>query len=174
SGAVGKVAGAGGPATAVRPRSASALLGRAPSGLPPALGHTPAAGGGRRVTALVVAFCLLVIAVLGGAVGAVYWYSRSSYFVTLRTGRVVVEQGRPGGVLWIRPTVIERTSLLATHVLASRLPALLQGTEEPSLAAARRYVANLRAEYAAMSLPPGGTGSSATVPAGTSQGAGTG
>lgn len=91
-------------------------------------------------------FVLAVVAVLGGAVGAVTWFARSTYFVAADDGEVVVFQGRPDGVLWFQPTVVERTGLTLDQVPPARRAELRAGKEQPSLDAARRYVANLEAQ----------------------------
>jgi len=56
---------------------------------------------------------------------------------------LVIEKGRPGGLLWFHPTFAERTGVLSDEVLPSRLPDLQRGKTESSLSAARAYVANL-------------------------------
>ncbi|MCP3856884.1 MAG: Stp1/IreP family PP2C-type Ser/Thr phosphatase [Actinomycetia bacterium] len=50
---------------------------------------------------------LLVVALV--AIGGTGWYARSGWFVGVHGDQVALFQGRPGGVLWIDPTV-ERTS----------------------------------------------------------------
>ena len=49
--------------------------------------------------------------IVGVGIAAIGWYARNSYFVAFDHGNVVVYQGRPGGVLFWDPTVVERTSL---------------------------------------------------------------
>jgi protein phosphatase len=100
----------------------------------------------RRVTGRVVAFVLVLLLVLGGAVAAVGFYARSSYYVGLDGRSVVIFKGRPGGLLGFDPTLQERTALTIDDVLASRRAALRDGKVEPTLAAARRYVSNLADE----------------------------
>ncbi len=61
----------------------------------------------RRSIALFVAFVVVaLIAFLG-----VNWFAGNSYFAADENGEVVIFQGRPGGVLWIEPTLIERTGI---------------------------------------------------------------
>jgi protein phosphatase len=100
----------------------------------------------RRVTARVVGFIVVLLLVLGGAVAAVGFYARSSYFVGLDGRSIVIYKGRPGGLLGFDPTLADRTGVLIDDVLPSRRPALRDGKVEPSLEAARRYVANLTDE----------------------------
>jgi protein phosphatase len=97
----------------------------------------------RRVTFRVVAFVVVLLLVVGGAVAAVDFYARSSYYVGLDGRSIVIYQGRPGGLLGFNPTVKERTGQVLDDVLPSRRTALREGKVEPSLTAARRYVSNL-------------------------------
>ena len=88
----------------------------------------------------------------------------ASYFVGLQGNQVAIFKGRPGGLLWIQPTVTQRTALTTSTVLPARVPDLRAGKEEPSLAAAQQYVGNLAQE--ASSLPagtPGGPAATATT-----------
>ena len=118
---------------------------------PPAEIHLPT----RRISVRMLAFLLAVGLVLVGSVAAIGWYARASYFVGLDEGQVVTFKGRPGGLLWFKPTVAERSDLTMAQVLPSRVADLEAGKPEPTLAAARRYVANL-AEEAGARAPEGG------------------
>jgi protein phosphatase len=100
----------------------------------------------RRVTGRVVAFGLALCIVIGGAIACLGWYARSAYFVTLSKGRITIFQGRPGGLLWFQPTVVERTAYGPSSVLAYNLEPLATGVIEPSLADARSYVSQKLAE----------------------------
>lgn len=133
----------------------------APAPSEPAMPASPPrrrrARGSRTVTLKVVLFVLLLGLVLGGAVAAVVIYNNSSYFVTLQSGRVVIKQGRPTGLLWMHPRTVQKTSLTTATVLRSSLPELRTGVQEPSLAAARHFVRNLAEEYKALPIVPRGT-----------------
>ena len=59
----------------------------------------------------VVGFILLLLMLGGGAVVAVGWYARGSYFVGLDQSQLTIFQGRPGGMLWFNPTVERRTGV---------------------------------------------------------------
>ena len=111
----------------------------------------------RRVTFRVVLFLLVLILLFAGAVGAILWYDHNSYFVTLRRKRVVIEQGRAGGLLWIRPRTVVTTNLTQSQLLKYHVPSLEQGVQEPSLAAANRFVSNLAAEPKNLPLPSSAT-----------------
>jgi protein phosphatase len=97
----------------------------------------------RRITWRSVLFVVLVLAVLGGAVGAVAWYGRNTFYVGADGDRVAIYRGRPGGVLWFDPTVEEPTGLKLTEVPAARRQDVQNGKQESTLDAARRYVRNL-------------------------------
>jgi serine/threonine protein phosphatase PrpC len=118
----------------------------------------------RLVTARSVAFALALLVVVGAAVAAVGYFATRSYFVGLDHGTLVIYQGRPGGFLWFQPRVADRTGVRLSQVLPARYQDLRQGMEEPSLAAARRYVQNLVEE--AQSLGPGPAGPGPTTPPG--------
>ena len=125
-----------------------------------------------RLTVRVVAFLVVLMIVLGGGAGAVGWYARNSWFVGLRANRVTIFQGRPSGLLWFHPSVRQTTSLTTESVLPARLDDLRRGKEEPSLLAARRYVANLGQEAAAAGLaPPAPAGPAGVAPTTTAPGA---
>ena len=63
----------------------------------------------KRVTLRVVVFLVAICIVVGGAIACLGWYGRSAYYVGLSKDRITIFQGRPGGVLWFQPTVVERT-----------------------------------------------------------------
>jgi protein phosphatase len=107
----------------------------------------------RRITLRVVAFLVLLLVVLGAGVLAVWWYANDSYYVGLSGNRVVIYQGRTGGLLWFKPHVAQQTAITAGEVPADRIANVQAGMGEPSLTAARRYVANLKAERRALSSP---------------------
>jgi PPM family protein phosphatase len=116
----------------------------------------------RAVTFRVIGFVILLLVLLGGAVAAVGWYARGSYFVSIERGQLTVYKGRPGGLLWFRPTVAERTGIPTTGVLASRLDDLRSGKEETSLADAQQYVRNLQAEAQAHAATTASTATTTT------------
>src|SRR3954469_15743024 len=58
-----------------------------------------------------LAFALPILVIIGVGIAAVGWYARNSYFVAFDHGKVVVYQGRPGGVLFWDPTVVDATTL---------------------------------------------------------------
>lgn len=108
----------------------------------------------RRVTFRVALFVLALLLVLGGAAYFVVWYARASYYVGLQGNQLVIFQGRPGGVLWFKPTVAERTDVTTAEVPHRALGQLDQGMTEPSRSAAHDYVRNLVDEYQAENPAP--------------------
>jgi protein phosphatase len=130
------------------------------------------AGIPRRVTFRVIGFFLLVAAVLVGAYALLRWYANDDWYVTLDHNQVVIYQGHPGGLLWFKPRIVDRTGVPTTGVLYIRLNALAGDVEEPSLRVAKRYVQNLQNEKAAQQQidsgsPGGGTTTTAIGPTGT-------
>lgn len=85
-----------------------------------------------------------MVAVFAVAAAAVVWYGRSGYFVGVGdSGEVAVFEGRPGGLLWFDPTLVESTGVDVDDLT----PVLRESVEaEPEFASfdeARRFLANL-------------------------------
>jgi serine/threonine protein phosphatase PrpC len=121
------------------------------------------AGTPRRVTFRVLVFAVLLAAVVAAAYFLVQWYATDNWFVTLDGDQVVIYQGRPGGMLWFQPTLVDRTGLTTAKVLPWRLTALRADKQEPSLGQAKGYVANLRQEYQSQQARANGAGTGSTV-----------
>ena len=100
----------------------------------------------RILTTRVVLFVLLFAAVLGGTAGVVVWYNQAGFFVGLDHGHVTIFQGRPGGVLWFRPSVVERTSLTPSDLFISVRPYVRDGLTASSYQDARTLVHELALE----------------------------
>ena len=97
-----------------------------------------------RITWRVVAFVVLLVAVIGGALATIQWYGTSTYYVTFEDDEVVIYQGRPGGILWVEPELEERTGIDREDVPSRYEPALEEGSEHSSLEEAQAYVANIQ------------------------------
>src|SRR3954447_5022066 len=69
----------------------------------------------------VLAFVLPILVIIGVGIAAIGWYAQQGYFVALEHGNVVVYKGRPGGVLFWDPEVVERTTLHATRLTENDL-----------------------------------------------------
>jgi hypothetical protein len=118
----------------------------------------------------VIGFILLLLILGGGAVFAVGWYARGSYFVGLDQSQLTIFKGHPGGMLWFAPTVERRTGVGATEVLAYHLPDLRNGKEEATLTDANRYVDRLKTEAQTTTTtvpPPAGATTVPTTVGGT-------
>jgi len=97
----------------------------------------------RRITWRVVLFFLLIVGLVGGAFATIQWYGRSTYFVGFDGENVAIFKGRPGGLLWLNPELVETTDLARDRVPPARVNDITEGQEQSSLAEARRYVANV-------------------------------
>ena len=117
-------------------------------------GTQPAAPKRRAITVRVVGFLILLLILVGGAGFAVVLYARGTYFVAVDHNQLAIYKGRPGGLLWFRPTLADRTGVRASDVLPYRLADLGSGKEEPSLSQAREYVSSLQAEAATTTTVP--------------------
>jgi protein phosphatase len=102
--------------------------------------------GERIVTPWSVLFVLAFVGVLGGAAGFVAWFVKASYFLAFDHNKVAIFEGRPGGFLWFKPTLVEETSLSKSAVYPPSLPFLRAGLLEPSLSAAVGAVNTLEKE----------------------------
>jgi PPM family protein phosphatase len=101
----------------------------------------------RRVTLRVVLFILLVAGVFVGAYFAIRWYAYDNWYLAVQDNQIVVKQGHPGGVLWFHPRVVDHTGTTTSQLLPMDVAQIRAGVQEPSLPAAKRYVANLHNEY---------------------------
>lgn len=94
----------------------------------------------RLLTWRLVVFFVLFVVILLGAFGAVGYYARNTYYVGFKGDSVVIYKGKPGGVLWFKPTVEEPTALTRGQVPPAQIDRVTKGQEESSLQAARDYV----------------------------------
>jgi protein phosphatase len=106
-----------------------------------------------RLTWRVVLFTLLLVAVIGGAFATIQWYGTSTYYVGFHGDEVAIYQGRPGGLLWIDPSLEQDTGIKRDEVPARYMPALDAGHEQSSLSAARVYVSNIERDIIERSAP---------------------
>jgi len=157
------------PTTDQQVRPARSSTSTATAARPPAPAPAPpVADPPRRLTWRVLAFCILLLAVLAAAVASVGWYARSAYFVGLDGDRVAIFRGRPGGLLWFEPTLLERKPLTVADVLPVHHNELRRGKPQASKAAADRYVNNLRQEAEARTAATTTTTTTAVAPPGPS------
>jgi serine/threonine protein phosphatase PrpC len=97
----------------------------------------------RRFTWRVFVFGLLVLLLLAGAGATVYWYGRSAYYVGFDGDDVAVFRGRPGGVLWINPTLEETTRLDRDDIPEALVDTLEAGKQVSSRDEATAYVTRI-------------------------------
>ncbi len=102
----------------------------------------------RRITFRVVFFVLLVVAIPVAAFYAVRWYAYDNWFLAIQNNQIVVKQGHPAGVLWFHPRVVEKTKVTTSQIPAAGAAQIRGIVQEPSLRAAKQYVANLHEEFA--------------------------
>jgi protein phosphatase len=113
-------------------------------GAPPPPGFAPAAANRTKFTWRLVLFFVVFLAVIAGAFLAVNYFATNTYYVGFEGENVVVFQGRPGGVLWIKPTVAERTTITRSQVPADAVDELTKGKDEPTIDEARAYLTRLQ------------------------------
>jgi protein phosphatase len=129
---------AGGPSISVNPIARGPVL----SSIPTHLNAREVNRSGLITTRTIVFFLLLAV-IVAGAVGLVDLYASHAYFVGKNQGRVAIYKGRPGGILWFDPVVVERTSLAVDKLNPAQSLQISHDVAEPSLAAARTFVHNL-------------------------------
>jgi protein phosphatase len=83
----------------------------------------------KRFTWRVVLFLLLLVGVVAIGVAAVGYYARGTYYVGFDGDTVTVFQGKPGGVLWFQPTVVEHTEFTRADVRPELVDDLEAGVE---------------------------------------------
>jgi PPM family protein phosphatase len=125
--------------------------------------HTVRKSRKRRFTWRVALFSLLLLALVGGVVATIQWYGTSAYYVGFEGDQVAIFKGRPGGLLWIEPELVDVTGLERDRVPVSRVGDIDDGIEQSSLADARRYVANVT-EQADELDPPATTTTTTSSP----------
>ncbi|MGK2948388.1 MAG: Stp1/IreP family PP2C-type Ser/Thr phosphatase [Acidimicrobiales bacterium] len=97
-----------------------------------------------RFTWRVAAFTVLVLAVIGGAFATIQWYGTSTYYVGFDADdEVAIFRGRPGGLLWIEPALVDATGIERDDVPARAVSRIEDGVEQSSRGDAERFVANL-------------------------------
>ena len=100
----------------------------------------------RRLTWRVAVFGVALLLLVALVVGALGWYARKTYFVTVDDEQVTIFKGRPGGFLWFDPTVEERTDIALAEVPEAEVADLEDGVDQATLADAESYVENLQAQ----------------------------
>ncbi len=92
-----------------------------------------------RVALFVAAFAFVILA----GFAFIWWTGTKTWYVGVDGERVAIFHGKPGGVLWIEPSLAEDSDLLVANVPSSARLDVESGVEQPSLGAARSYIENL-------------------------------
>jgi len=92
-----------------------------------------------RVGVFIAAFVFVILA----GFAFIWWTGTKTWYVGVDGDKVAVFHGKPGGVLWIEPTLAEDSELLIANVPRSAAVAVQNGVEQPSLESARAYIDNL-------------------------------
>ncbi|MHB8458000.1 MAG: protein phosphatase 2C domain-containing protein, partial [Acidimicrobiales bacterium] len=88
-------------------------------------------------------FLVVLAGLLGGVVAVVIWFQRSSFFVGLDGNRIGIYQGRPHGMLWFKPQLLETSQITTKNLLPNSVSEVRSGIVEPSYPAAKQEVASL-------------------------------
>lgn len=101
---------------------------------------------------------VLFVAVVVGLVGAGLWlandYATNTYYVAIDDGEVSIFKGRPGGVLWLDPSLEESTGIDADDVPAEFLDDIEGERTFASLDRARTFVTNVGDRITELEPPP--------------------
>jgi PPM family protein phosphatase len=108
-------------------------------------------------------FVIAVLCILGGVAGFTLWFNRGTYFVGIEHGNVTIFEGRPGGFLWFKPTVVRETSLPIGGLLEANVSLLEAGVLEPSYSDAEHVVDDLTNEDGALGIPQTSTTSTTVL-----------
>ena len=120
----------------------------------PAPQFATAAATPSRLTWRVALFFLAFIAIIAAGFFTVQYLATNSYFVGLDGNEVVIYQGRPGGLAWNQPVVVQRTGIAVTQVPGEFNQDIVKGREQSSMADAEAYVARLKARMTEANAPP--------------------
>lgn len=92
-----------------------------------------------RVGVFIAAFVFVILAGLA----FIWWTGTKTWYVGVNGDRVAIYHGKPGGVLWIQPSLAEDSELLVVDVPQAALFDVENGVEQPSLSSSRKYIENL-------------------------------
>ena len=100
--------------------------------------------GSRRFTWRVALFGVALLAVVAVVLGAIVWSGSNTYFVGFDGNEVAVYQGKPGGVLWIQPKLVETTDISRSDLPQDARAAVAAKKEFGSEGDALNYVVTLQ------------------------------
>ncbi len=139
-GASGNGGGGGGAAAALPDPgpTAAASLASALVDAPP-----PAEPRPRRLTGRVIGFTLLLLLVFGAAVFAIRTWARHNYFIGTSNGAVTIFRGRPDGILWFDPELVDVTDVSLARLTPAQQEQVKEGYTTSSHADALDWVSQL-------------------------------
>lgn len=111
-----------------------------------------------RVGLFIAAFVFVIL--VGFAF--IWWTGTKTWYVGVDGERVAIFHGKPGGVLWIQPSLAEDSELLVANVPQASMVDVKNGVEQPSLSSARSYIDNLIEQNANTATTSSTTASSAS------------
>lgn len=125
----------------------------------------------KRFTWRVAVFLLALLAVAGVVVGVVWYQTNQLYYVGVKDDHVAIYQGKPGGVLFFDPVLVEEFDTVVLDELPpNRVDPLRAGVEQDSETDARVYVSELFDATAAADEPEATTTTTAPVTTTTAPG----
>ncbi len=143
----GTAAGAGGESTAALALSAPGVVGSGRAEDGPGRGRNRRAGWRRRLTPRVGLFLVVLAGLVAVAWVAIGVWADRNFFVGAADGSVVVYRGRPDGVLWFRPEVVQQTDIALSELTDAQLQVVQEHPPAASVAEAldlvRRQTATL-------------------------------
>jgi protein phosphatase len=101
--------------------------------------------GSKRFTWRVALFVLALLAVVLVVLGAIAYTGSKTYYVGFEGNHVAIYKGKPGGVLWIEPELVETTDIVRSDLPQDVRGAVADHKEFGSEGAATRYVVTLQA-----------------------------
>jgi protein phosphatase len=92
-------------------------------------------------------FVFLLVIFVGVVVLAIDIYVQHSYFIAALGNRVAIYQGRPGGVLWFNPHVVDLTGVRLDRLAEGVRTQIQHGISEGSLSQAKQFVHNATQQF---------------------------
>lgn len=121
----------------------------------------------RRFTWRTAIFFLALLGILAAAYAVMDWYAQSSYYLADDHGRIAVYHGQPGGFLWFKPVLADRTEYEVKQLTpAERAGLATSSYVEPTLKEAQQQAQNLHRIWRNLFPPPTTTTTTTTAPGG--------
>ncbi len=108
----------------------------------------------RAITWRSVLFVVVVLGLVGGGLWLVNDYATNTYYVSVDDGTVTIFKGRPGGVLWLDPSIEESTEIAIDDVPEDFRDDIDDERAFTTLGSARRFVTNLEERIEDLTPPP--------------------